>query len=369
MGAALGDDSVRDRHNPSGIADGRQPVGDDQRGSALGQVVKGTLNFRLGDGIQRRGGLVQNQDRRVLQENPGNGNPLLLTAGQKCAPLAHIGLKALGHGQNVLVDFRLLCRRDDLLHGGIRPAVADIFQHRIREQKHVLLDDADVLMEAPLGHVPDIQAVNGNAAAGYVVKPGNQLTQGGLSAAGGAYNGDGLPGIYFQTHVVKHRQIPVVGEGHAAHVDFALYVFQLFGILFVPDGRLRAHDLHEAAQPREAVGEELGEIAQLAHGVYKGGNIQIKSNEIPVVHFPAHNIVAAEADDQHVEHTQKEFHAALEHAHGLVEAPLGVLVNLVGGLEPAALRLFVGKGLGGAEAGQAAFDFLVDVSGFLLGNG
>ena len=223
-------------------------------------------------------------------------------------------------------------------------------------------------MEAPLGHVPDIQAVNGNAAAGYVVKPGNQLAQGGLSAAGGTHNGDGLPGIYFQTHVVKHCQIPIVGEGHAAHVDFALYVFQLPGILFVPDGRLRTHDLHEAAQPREAVGEQLGEIAQLAHGVYKGGNIQIEGNEIPVVHFPAHNVVAAEADDQHVEHTQKEFHAALEHAHGLVEAPLGVLVNLVGGLEPTALRLFIGKGLGSAEAGQAAFDFLVDVSGFLLGN-
>ena len=202
MGAALGDDSVRDRHNPSGIADGGQPVGDDQRGSTLGQVVKGTLNLRLGDGIQRRGGLVQNQDRRVLQENPGNGNPLLLTAGQEGAPLAHIGLKALGHSQNVLVDFRLLCRRNDLLHGGIRPAVADIFQHRIREQEHVLLDDADVLMEAPLGHIPDVQSVNGNAAAGYVVEPGDQLAQGGLSAAGGAHNGDGLPGIYSQTHIV-----------------------------------------------------------------------------------------------------------------------------------------------------------------------
>ena len=224
-------------------------------------------------------------------------------------------------------------------------------------------------MEAPLGHVPDIQAVNGNAAAGHVVKPWDQLTQGGLAAAGGADDGHGLPRVYLKAHIVEHRQIAIIGEGHVLHVDLSPGICQLPCVRLVLNRRLRAHDLHEPIQSREAVGEQLGEIAQLAHGVYKGGNIQVEGDQVPIVHFAAHNVVAAEADDQHIEHTQEELHAALEHAHGLVKAPLGGFEGLVGGLEPLAFRRLVGEGLGRPETGQAAFDLLVDVAGFLLGNG
>ena len=82
----------------------------------------------------------------------------------------------MGHVHDIVVDLRLLCRFLHLTQGGIGPAVADILKHRIREQKHILLDNANALMQAPLGHVPDIQPINRDGAAGHVVEPGNQLT-------------------------------------------------------------------------------------------------------------------------------------------------------------------------------------------------
>ena len=45
--------------NARGVADGGEPVGDDQRGAALGQRVEGRLNLGLGDGVQGGGGLVR----------------------------------------------------------------------------------------------------------------------------------------------------------------------------------------------------------------------------------------------------------------------------------------------------------------------
>ena len=50
------------------------------------------------------------------------------------------------------------------------------------------------------------------ATGGHVIEPGNQLTQGGFATAGGAYNGHRLPGLHMKVHIVKHCQVPVVGE-------------------------------------------------------------------------------------------------------------------------------------------------------------
>ena len=156
VGAGLGDEAVGNGDDPACGADGGQAMGDDQGGSAPGQGVEGLLDLRLGDGVQGGGGLVQDQDGGIFQENSCDGNSLLLAAGEERAPLADVGVEAVGHGQDVLVDLRLLCRLDDLLHGGIGLAVADVLEDGVREEEHILLDDADVLVDGTLGHIPDI---------------------------------------------------------------------------------------------------------------------------------------------------------------------------------------------------------------------
>ena len=69
--------------------------------------------------VQGRGGLVQNQDRRVFQENPGDADPLLLPSGELYAPLAHIGVIPLGaaSAMNSWAPASLAAR-DDLFPSG-----------------------------------------------------------------------------------------------------------------------------------------------------------------------------------------------------------------------------------------------------------
>ena len=169
---------------------------------------------------------------------------------------------------------------------------------------------------------------------------------------------------------MQHRQITVIGKGDFIHHNAAFDLLERLGIGAVLHRRLCGHHIHKPPQSGKAVGKHFREVAELAHGVDEGGNVQIKGNQIPVIHFSLHHIVAAEADDHHIQTAQEKFHAAVEHTHGLVELPFGSFVNLIGRIEPAALNILIAEGLGRADAGETALNFLVDMSGlFLGGNG
>lgn len=70
-----------------GCADSAEPVGNDQHGAASAGPVQGLLHHPFRLGVQRTGGLVQDQHRGLLDEGTGDGQALLLATRQGCAPL------------------------------------------------------------------------------------------------------------------------------------------------------------------------------------------------------------------------------------------------------------------------------------------
>ena len=73
-------------------------MGHHQGGASLAQLVQSLLNQQLGGVIQGAGGLVQNENGRVFQEDTGDGDALLLPAGKTDSPLPHQGFVPLGLG-------------------------------------------------------------------------------------------------------------------------------------------------------------------------------------------------------------------------------------------------------------------------------
>jgi hypothetical protein len=143
VGAALDDAAGLHHQDLVRVDHGGQAVRDDQRGL----VLRGALQFRL-DGalvgaVQGRRGLVEDQDRRVLQQRAGDGHALLLAAGQLEAALAHHGLVALGRGLDEGVDARGARGFFHLGAAGAGAAVGDVVFHRVVEQHRVLRHDAD----------------------------------------------------------------------------------------------------------------------------------------------------------------------------------------------------------------------------------
>src|SRR5687767_3143790 len=78
------------------VLNGAETARNDDRRSVLHEVVQRILYqpFRLG--IKRRGGFIQDEDRRVLQYCARNAQALALAARQFRASLANGGLISIG---------------------------------------------------------------------------------------------------------------------------------------------------------------------------------------------------------------------------------------------------------------------------------
>ncbi|MNI74783.1 hypothetical protein D3C73_1308900 [compost metagenome] len=101
-------------------------MGDDQRAASFADFAQVRLDLAFGMGVQRAGGLVEQEDDGVLQDGAGDGHALLFAARQLQAALAHHGLVAVGHGHDQVVDVRQARGGFDLGIGGAGAAVADV---------------------------------------------------------------------------------------------------------------------------------------------------------------------------------------------------------------------------------------------------
>ena len=347
--------------NTAGRADGGQAVGDDEGGAALCQLVKGGLDAGLGDRVQGGGGLVQNKDGRIFQENAGNGHPLLLAAGEHGAPLAHLGLEAVGHVQDVVVDLRPLGGLHDLGLGGVRPAVADVVVDGAGKEKDILLDDPDIGPQGVLGEGAHVLSVHQHPAPGDIVEPGDELAQGGLAAAGGAHHRHSLAGPDVEGDVLQHRRIGgLIPEGHVLHPDVPLHVGELLGVRLVLDVGLHPHQGHKPLEARHALHKLLHEGGELADGGDEGGDVEEEGGQVDEIHPPPHEQESAEGDDNHGQDAHEELHTRLIEGHGPVVAPLGPPELVVGLVEFGALRRLVGEGLGGTHAGDGGLNLPVN---------
>ena len=80
VGPFLNNPSFFHNTDPVGVSDGGEPVGDDHGGAVFHQVFDGLLDLDFGLGIEGGGGLIKDEDGRVLDQGTGNRETLSLTA-------------------------------------------------------------------------------------------------------------------------------------------------------------------------------------------------------------------------------------------------------------------------------------------------
>ena len=78
MSSLLHDAALLEHQDPVGVFHGGEAVGDYQGSAVFGETLQGRLYIAFRFGIQCRGGFVQQQDRGVFDQCPGNGQPLPL---------------------------------------------------------------------------------------------------------------------------------------------------------------------------------------------------------------------------------------------------------------------------------------------------
>ena len=109
MGAAVDDPAVLEVDDLVGQRDGGLAVGDDDQASASAAVAGAAQRAedpRLDLGVDRRGGVVEDQQPRPADEGAGQRDPLPLAAGERRAALAEPGVEAVGQGGDEAVGLR-----------------------------------------------------------------------------------------------------------------------------------------------------------------------------------------------------------------------------------------------------------------------
>ena len=148
MRADLDDAAAVEHDDLVGVAHGREPVRDRDRRPPLGEPLERLLHRALGLRVERRGRLVEDEDRRVAQDRPRDRDALLLAAREAVAALADDRVVALGQRGDQLVDLRRARGLLDLLVGRLRAREAEVVAHGRVEEVRLLRDDADRVARA-----------------------------------------------------------------------------------------------------------------------------------------------------------------------------------------------------------------------------
>ena len=118
-------------------------MGDDDHRAVAGHVGQRLVDLALGGGVDRRGGVVEDDDARRGQHAAGDREALPLPAGERHSALPDQGLVALGQMFHVLVELRRLGGPADCAPVRPRVAVVHVAVDCGGEQEGVLLNHAD----------------------------------------------------------------------------------------------------------------------------------------------------------------------------------------------------------------------------------
>ncbi len=346
---ALGDDPAPvQHHDPVGFLYRGKAMRHDQRGAAFAQSLHRLLHGPLAFGIECRGRLVQQQDRRVAQDGAGDGDALLLPAGQHDATFAHEGIVALRQGAQEIMRGSGAGGRDHLGLGRLGAAKADVLGGGGGKDHRVLRDHRDGPAEVGAGEGRDIHAVDGDAPLRGIVEPQKKLQDRRFACATGAHQRHRLARPDLKVHAVQRRNL---GPRRIAEADTV-----------EPDGpphgprqcgrrcgvQHRVHRLHQLYQPLGGTRRALQlapDFGQGAHGARHHHGIdqeldQLSGRHRARLHVPradpqdTHDPAEGQEDDDHRHHRPRS-----DPRLGTVKAAFGHLREL------GAARLFMGKGL------------------------
>ncbi len=204
---------------PVGIDDGREAVGNGYHRAPLPHGLQRELDVALRLAVERRGGLVEQQDRRILQKRARNADPLLFAARKLQPALAHGGLVAFRQRDDEVVDLRRLRRFHDLGKGRVGLAVGDVVADRVVEQNGVLRHHANRSVQARLRHRAQVLPVDPNRPAVHIVEAKQQPPDGRLARPGRPHQRHRLPRSRVKRQPLQDRPRGIVAEGDILEHD------------------------------------------------------------------------------------------------------------------------------------------------------
>ena len=129
MRTLRGDTPLLEDDDLVGKRDRREPVGDDECRAAAGELIQSAGDAALRGGVDAGGGVVEDQDARVLEQRPRDRDALALPTRKRVASLADSRVIALRQVVDELLGARAPGRVEYLLVRCLRTRVGDVVAH------------------------------------------------------------------------------------------------------------------------------------------------------------------------------------------------------------------------------------------------
>ncbi len=170
---ALGDDVAVIQHQDLvGGEHGADALGDDERRALRIFRLQRRLDAAFRLHVDGAGAVVQNEDGGLDKQGAGDGDALLLPAGEIDAALADFGVVAAGQRGDKVVGLGHLGRGDHLVVAGVGPSVADVVADRAGEEHGLLQRRADLAAQRVFVDIAHVAASIVAQRTGYVVESG-----------------------------------------------------------------------------------------------------------------------------------------------------------------------------------------------------
>ncbi len=180
---------------------------DDCHISLMAQAFQQGNDLLAGVQIQIAGGLIGQDDGRIVGQGPGNGDALLLAAG-KLKRLMVVSIPQPHHLQQLHAFFH----RSVVVHTGKNHRQGDVFQgcHHLDDVK-CLENIADFAASQPSQFVgvqlSDVDLVDKNLAGSGFIQPSDHVKKGAFAGARRSHDGNIVPAGNFQVDSLEGLDI------------------------------------------------------------------------------------------------------------------------------------------------------------------
>ena len=247
-GAPLRDPSAVQYDHLIRPGQGGDPVGDKDHCGRAEPLLDGGTDFGVGLGVHGGERVVKDENGSVSQQRPCNGGPLLLTAGEGHAPLAHKGVVPVGKALDGLGEAGGGRGFFHVGPGGPGLAHGDVVGNGAAEKIGLLQHHGDVPPQIVGLDFPDVHAADGDAPAlrRQVIEFVQQQHHGALAGAGAAQNAQRGAVGNGQVDAPQYLMALLVGEMHVFKPDVPGHVGLMGagGVLL----HRRVHNVHQSVQ-------------------------------------------------------------------------------------------------------------------------
>ena len=275
----------------------------DKAWAASHELVECRLHLQLGAGIDARGRLVQQQNRRVGEHDARDAQQLFLTLAKRAAVLADHRIVAAWQLHDKLMRMSALGGFDNLLARSSWATVSDVFRYRALEQPSVLQHHAKGAAQACARVVTRRTTIDRNATGIDIVKTQQQVDERRLAAARGADQGKAHAGLSLDADVLQQLAVEHVAKVHVFKSHLALRGGKLYGI--------------------RRIGLLLARIEQRKHAARRGVRGLDLRNDVGDLVERLGVLVGIGQEDLHAAHRERRRHAR-DHAHATDHSDHGI---------------------------------------------